>query len=100
MSGRCCPTNVQAFVSDYVPKGEVKKIGDLDSYVAVAPNTKCGLVAVTDIFGLSGQAKQFCDRMAEAGFYTVAPDVCKLSNSGDVCSLSLPLSCMLISNCY
>lgn len=83
-SNVCCPTDFPGVVSDYAPKGQIESVGDLHAYVIGAPTPTAGVVVITDILGLSGQAKQVCDKLADAGFSVCMPDVCQKSSTGKV----------------
>eukprot|EP00301_Raphidiophrys_heterophryoidea_P024576 c8026_g1_i1.p1 GENE.c8026_g1_i1~~c8026_g1_i1.p1 ORF type:complete len:142 (+),score=34.04 c8026_g1_i1:42-428(+) len=75
----CCPTHLPGVVSTYTPKGKTQSITfDLNAYVASPSGTadRC-LVVVYDIFGPTPQAKQVCDKLAEAGFSVILPDFCR-----------------------
>lgn len=71
----CCPTDVPAVRSDYEPKGSEVTLpeGGPLAYTAGSGNSRA-LIVVYDIFGISGQAKQVCDKLAEAGFNAIMPD--------------------------
>mgnify|MGYP001134548764 CR=1 FL=1 len=58
----CCPTNRSALPCDYTPKGS---IGAHHSYVVSSESPVRGLIVITDIFGLSEQAKYVADQLAE-----------------------------------
>eukprot|EP00752_Nemacystus_decipiens_P008120 g7260.t1 len=73
-SAACCAAGPPVSC-DYTPKGSISKIGDVDTYfVGSGPKT---IVVISDIFGMTTQAKQVCDRFADAGFNVAMPDVCK-----------------------
>eukprot|EP00499_Haloplacidia_sp_CaronLabIsolate_P003498 CAMPEP_0196780568 /NCGR_PEP_ID=MMETSP1104-20130614/8049_1 /TAXON_ID=33652 /ORGANISM="Cafeteria sp., Strain Caron Lab Isolate" /LENGTH=244 /DNA_ID=CAMNT_0042150779 /DNA_START=86 /DNA_END=820 /DNA_ORIENTATION=+ len=71
----CCPTDVPAVRSDYEPKGSEVTLpeGGPMAYTSGSGNSRA-LIIVYDIFGMSGQAKQVCDKFADAGFNCIMPD--------------------------
>lgn len=70
----CCSAGAPV-VSDYAPKGAMESVNGTDVYVT--GSGPAGVVAITDIFGLSyPQCKQVADRLAEgAGIAVAVPDV-------------------------
>ncbi|KAG5188506.1 Alpha/Beta hydrolase protein [Tribonema minus] len=70
-SPACCKAG-PPISSDYEPKGTIATIGDQEVYFSGSgPRAIC---IVYDIFGLSPQAKQVCDKLADAGFSVAMPD--------------------------
>ena len=50
--------------------------GTAQGYLAEARDAKApGVVVIQEWWGLQGQIKSVCDRLAEAGFHTLAPDL-------------------------
>lgn len=64
-------------MADYVPKGEMVRIGEVDCYVAwPAQGTTKAVIHFQDIFGIHvGRHKQWCDMLADKGYGAVAPDL-------------------------
>jgi len=58
---------------DYVEKGEIVKIGDMEMYVVgEGPNA---IIWNYDVFGFdAGRTREYCDLFAEHGFLVVLPD--------------------------
>ena len=52
------------------------KGGDAQGYLAEAKDPKApGVVVIQEWWGVQGQIKSVCDRLAEAGFTALAPDL-------------------------
>lgn len=71
----CCPRESWALLGtpDYVEKGKVEKIDDLDIYI-VGKGDRC-VIWNYDIFGFnSGRTRQLADLVAEEGFMVAIPD--------------------------
>src|SRR5512136_2610506 len=50
--------------------------GTAQGYLAEAKDAKSpGVVVIQEWWGLQGQIKSVCDRLAEAGFHALAPDL-------------------------
>lgn len=64
-------------MAEYLPKGEMVTVGEkLPVYVA-RPAGSCNraVIMFSDMFGVyTGRHRQFCDQLAEDGYFTVCPD--------------------------
>ncbi|KAJ3113732.1 hypothetical protein HK100_001894 [Physocladia obscura] len=69
----CC--TLPPVESDYVPKGEIIKIGGLDVYIVGPKGSKNAVLVNYDIFGL--QTKQVCDILSSRGYRVAMPDLCR-----------------------
>lgn len=62
-------------MADYVPKGKMVTIGDVECYVSWASGNDRAIIVFQDIFGIhTGRHKQFCDMLLEKGYNAVLPD--------------------------
>ncbi|KAG9457429.1 hypothetical protein H6P81_001937 [Aristolochia fimbriata] len=74
MAGAQCCENPPA-LSSACGSGTVEVIGGLSSYVAGSTDSKAAVMFVTDVYGYEApNLRKLVDRVAAAGFYTVAPD--------------------------
>ncbi|KAI8073986.1 dienelactone hydrolase family-domain-containing protein [Gongronella butleri] len=72
-SQACC--NTKPVTADYTAVGTFEQVGDLRVYVTGPADAKHAILFIYDIYGMSSQAKQFADRLAEkGGFKVVIPD--------------------------
>ncbi|KAL1219308.1 Endo-1,3,1,4-beta-D-glucanase [Cardamine amara subsp. amara] len=55
--------------------GHVEKVGGLDAYVSGSPDSKLGVLLVSDIYGYQApNLRTLADKVAASGFYVVVPD--------------------------
>ncbi|GFZ50346.1 hypothetical protein JCM24511_08103 [Saitozyma sp. JCM 24511] len=71
----CC--TLPPVEAQYIPKGTLKQVAGLKSYVVGPENADKAVLFVYDIFGLSPQAQQGADLIASQDFYVVVPDFLK-----------------------
>lgn len=75
-SQACCDSGFPVSV-DHVDQGEEISLDGLTVYKSGDPKTaKAGVLLIYDIFGLKHpQLRDVCDRLADAGFYVLMPDI-------------------------
>lgn len=83
----CCPTDLPAVSFEYAPTGTLTTIGDLEAYVNTSADSELGVIVVYDIFGLTPQAKQVCDKLSQGGFKVVLPHFWQKGSTGKACVL-------------
>lgn len=77
----CCPTEAVPLVNNYAGVGEMVDIGGVESYITghqcpKASSTQTAIFVGYDIFGMSSNTKQFCDRLSKSvGAIVVMPDL-------------------------
>lgn len=72
----CCPTEALPLVNNYQGIGTMVTIDGVETYVTGQTNSGTAIFVGYDIFGMSSNTKQFCDRMAKACDAVVAmPDL-------------------------
>jgi len=79
MATKCCPTDVKPAINNYEGIGKKVKIeGHFDMYVVgSSASSKIGIIAVTDLFGVTSNAIQFADCLSASlnGCVVCVPDM-------------------------
>ncbi|PWA64580.1 alpha/beta-Hydrolases superfamily protein [Artemisia annua] len=71
MSGPECCSNPPTIISG----GDVHQIGSLNSYVSGNPDSKIGVILISDVWGFEApKLRKIADKLASGGYYVVVPD--------------------------